>query len=83
MKIVQMEVNHFTGKLMAKVEYRVTEKVGLEYGDGRSDIELLSITSPTTNWDLTQFDGVSQDEKQRMKAYLAELEASLAVKGAA
>lgn len=44
-RIIQMEVNHATGKLLADVEYFIKDKnIGI--------IRLVSIKSPVTGWDM-------------------------------
>jgi len=75
----QMEVQHFTGKVIADVEYQAVDKVGMEYGEGKTEITILSIKSPTTGWDMMQFDGIAQGELERIKLVIAEAEAAQAV----
>jgi len=59
----RMEVQHFTGKVMANVQYW---SVG-------GDINLISIKAPATGWELTTSDGITAMEAVRIRKAIKEL----------
>ena len=76
MRTIQINVNHFTEVLAANVSYHI-----VELADQDKDIVIVdSVTSPHqrpdgTYFDLTQMDGISTEEYDRIKLVCAEVEA--------
>lgn len=75
MKTILMSVKHSTETLDAVVTYASTHRVGGAYGAGKTVIDIISIKSPISGWDLTSFDGVSAEERIKIKSFIADAEA--------
>lgn len=61
-RIIQMEVNHATGKLLADVEFTIKVLYGCKVA------QIKSITSPVTGWDMLEV-SESFSDKEMSRIY--------------
>lgn len=59
-RTIQIEVNHATGKLLADVEFTVKADSGF------NTVNVLSIKSPVTGWNMLGSGGFSEKELVRI-----------------